>query len=285
MIKPHRSSLIAAIHPPTEEHNHVSEIRVVSVMGKDHTNPMKTYIKNSSKGFSLIEMIGVLAIIVVAPKVFDAIRDGKITAAVSVLQTIKSSCTDYARKYNVFPTDGTKSPVTGYVRPYGPGGGELDKSVTNIGDILISEGMLERLSLPIGPAGLAAYSNTAVTVTPVTGAQGTLANGSLDYPVLVCKTYSSLSNQDRLFSGAQNTTRVIFMLVPGLTILEAAGLKTKVDGPFNETISGPSDLVTKAVEGGGTGAMVEAVNRGNCRIVGSTVSPGTYDCFIYVAHD
>ena len=75
------------------------------------------------------------------------------------------------------------------------------------------------------------------------------------------------------------------MLVPGLTILEAAGLKTKVDGPFNETISGPADLVTQATTAGGTGAMIEAVNRGNCRIVPSTVSAGTYDCFIYVAHD
>ena len=74
------------------------------------------------------------------------------------------------------------------------------------------------------------------------------------------------------------------MLVPGLTILEAAGLKTKVDGPFNETISGPSDLVKKAVEGGGEGAMVEAVNRGNCRIV-QNADDSTYDCFIYVAHD
>lgn len=290
MIKARRSSLIATIHPPLGKHNHISENRVVSVIGKDDSKPMNKYIKNSSKGFSLIEMIGVLAIIgilasVVAPKVFDAIRDGKITAAVSVLQTIKSSCTDYARKYNVFPTDGTKPPVTGYVRPYGPGGSNLSAGDTNIGDILISEGMLERLSLPIGPAGLAPYSNTAVTVTTVPGQQGTLANTSLDYPVLVCQSYSSLSNQDRLFSGAQNTTRVIYMLVPGLTILEAAGLKTKIDGPFNETISGPADLVTQATTAGGQGAMIEAVNRGNCRIVPSTVTPGTYDCFIYVAHD
>ena len=71
---------------------------------------------STSKGFSLIVMIGVLAIIgilasVVAPKVFDAIRDAKITGAVGVLQTIKSSCTDYARKYNLFPEDGTKPAI------------------------------------------------------------------------------------------------------------------------------------------------------------------------------
>ena len=79
---------------------------------------------STSKGFSLIEMIGVLAIIgilasVVAPKVFDAIRDAKITGAVGIIQTIKSSCTDYARKYNNFPLDGNKAPVQPYTRPYG----------------------------------------------------------------------------------------------------------------------------------------------------------------------
>lgn len=290
MIKPRRSSLIATIHLSRGEHNHVSEIRVVSVMGKDHTNPMKTYIKNSSKGFSLIEMIGVLAIIgilasVVAPKVFDAIRDGKITAAVAVLQTIKSSCTDYARKYNVFPTDGTKAPVQPYIRPYGDGATITAAATANVGDILISEGMLEKLNLPIGPSGATAYATTAITLA-ATGAAGTKpANaGGLDYPVILCRPYSSLSNDTRLFSGAQNSTRVIFLLIPGLTTLEAAGLKTKVDGPFNETISGPADLISQSLNGTAAGAVAEAVNRGNCLIV-QNADGATFDCFIYVAHD
>ena len=120
---------------------------------------MKHTIKNSSKGFSLIEMIGVLAIIgilasVVAPKVFDAIRDAKITGAVAVLQTIKSSCTDYARKYNLFPEDGVKQPPADYERPYGDGAGPgLTAEATTFGDLLIGEGILEKLVLPIGPAG------------------------------------------------------------------------------------------------------------------------------------
>lgn len=252
--------------------------------------PMKQHIKNSSKGFSLIEMIGVLAIIgilasVVAPKVFDAIRDGKITAAVSVLQTIKSSCTDYARKYNIFPTDDSKAPVQPYNRPYGDGAALTAAANTTIGDILISEGMLEKLVLPIGPNGNTAYNNGSITL-PATGVAGTkpVNAGSLNYPMVFCRNYSSLANDTRLFSGAQNSTRVVFLLIPGLTTLEAAGMKTKIDGPFNETISGPADLIQQALNSTGTGAIAEAVNRGNCLI---TQNPdgATYDAWLYVAHD
>lgn len=260
------------------------------MIGKDDSKPMNKYIKNSPKGFSLIEMIGVLAIIgilasVVAPKVFDAIRDGKITAAVSVLQTIKSSCTDYARKYNVFPTDGDKAPVQPYTRPYGDGATITDAATANIGDILISEGMLEKLNLPIGPSGATAYATGGITLAP-TGVAGAKPEntGGLDYPILLCRSYSSLGNDTRLFSGAQNSTRVIFLLIPGLTTLEAAGLKTKVDGPFNETISGPADLVSQARTGAATGAVAEAVNRGNCLIV-QPQGAATFDCYLYVAHD
>jgi len=128
---------------------------------------MKHTIKNSSKGFSLIEMIGVLAIIgilasVVAPKVFDAIRDAKITGAVGVLQTIKSSCTDYARKYNLFPEDGTKGPITPYQRPYGDGATDPAAGVTNFGDLLISEWILETLFLPIVTSGTIGYNHTLI---------------------------------------------------------------------------------------------------------------------------
>jgi len=250
---------------------------------------MKQHIKNSSKGFSLIEMIGVLAIIgilasVVAPKVFDAIRDGKITAAVSVLQTIKSSCTDYARKYNIFPVDDSKAPVQPYTRPYGDAAAITAAANSTLGDILISEGMLEKLVLPIGPNGGTAYNLGSVTVPAPTTAAKPVNAGALDYPIVLCRTYSSLDNTTRLFTGAQNSTRVVFLLIPGLTTLEAAGLKTKIDGPFNETIAGPADLIQQALNTTATGAIAEAVNRGNCLI---TQNPDgtTFDAWLYVAHD
>jgi prepilin-type N-terminal cleavage/methylation domain-containing protein len=245
---------------------------------------------NSSKAFSLVEMIGVLAIIgilasVVAPKVFDAIRDAKITGAVGVLQTIKSSTTDYARKYNNIAIDGGKAPgstTDPFERPYGDNATVTAANAT-FGDLLIFEGILDKLVVPIGPNGSVAYTATAITLDPVGVAGAKPANpGGIDYPMVFCKAYGSLLETTRLFSSAQNSTRVIFMLVPGLTTLEAAGLKTKIDGPFNDTIIGPSDLVTKTIGGGGTGAVAEAVNRGNCLLVQGA---GGVDAYLYVAHE
>ena len=244
---------------------------------------------STSKGFSLVEMIGVLAIIgilasVVAPKVFDAIRDAKITGAVGVLQTIKSSTTDYARKYNNIAIDGSKAPgstANPFERPYGDNA-EVTQANATFGDLLIFEGILDKLVVPIGPNGNQPYTDAAVTV----GAEGLAVKpvntGEIDYPMVFCKRYSSLLETTRLFSSAQNSTRVIFMLIPGLTTLEAAGLKTKIDGPFNDTIIGPSDLVTKTIGGGGTGAVAEAVNRGNCLLVQGASG---VDAYLYVAHE
>ena len=242
---------------------------------------------STSKGFSLVEMIGVLAIIgilasVVAPKVFDAIRDAKITGAVGVLQTIKSSTTDYARKYNNIAIDGGKAPAAGFERPYGDNAAVTTANAT-FGDLLIYEGILDKLVVPIGPNGSVAYTASAITLDPVGVALAKPENtGAIDYPMVFCKAYGSLLETTRLFSSAQNSTRVIFMLIPGLTTLEAAGLKTKIDGPFNDTIIGPSDLVTKTIGGGGTGAVAEAVNRGNCLL---TPGANGVDAWCYVAHE
>jgi len=244
---------------------------------------------NSSKAFSLIEMIGVLAIIgilasVVAPKVFDAIRDAKITGAVGVLQTVKSSATDYARKYNNLPIDGTKGPGGSFTRPYGDGASVLTNNAT-FGDLLIFEGILDKLVVPIGPNLNATYNGTnSVTLVSVGVAGAKPSNSTINYPMVLCRTYGSLLESTRLFSSAQNSTRVVFMLIPGLTTLEAAGLKTKIDGPFNETIVGPSDLVTKVLTQAGTGSVKESVNRGNC-LLSSNSTAGTYDAFLYVAHE
>src|SRR5438045_5463385 len=59
------------------------------------------------KAFTLIEMIGVLAVIAILaalliPKVFSAINDSRINNATVSIQTIKTAVVDHAGKYGQF---------------------------------------------------------------------------------------------------------------------------------------------------------------------------------------
>jgi prepilin-type N-terminal cleavage/methylation domain-containing protein len=68
------------------------------------TNPAR-----QASGFTLIEMIGVLAVIAILaalllPKVFSAIADAKINNAVVSTETIKTACADHYGKYGRFNT-------------------------------------------------------------------------------------------------------------------------------------------------------------------------------------
>ena len=150
--------------------------------------------------------------------------------------------------------------------------------------------MLEKLTIPIGPNGTptaVAYTTAGVTLVGVAGTAATkpVNAAAVNYPLILSRTYASLGAASRLFSSAHNSTRVVFILLPGLTTLEAAGLKTKIDGPFNDSIIGASDLVTQSVNGTGTGSVAEAVNRGNCLLTNSTLATGGYDAWCYVAHE
>lgn len=74
---------------------------------KLYTPPSKRALNQS--GFTLIEMIGVLAVIAILaalliPKVFSAIADAKINNAVVSAETIKTAIADHYGKYGKFDT-------------------------------------------------------------------------------------------------------------------------------------------------------------------------------------
>ena len=59
-------------------------------------------------GFSLVEMIGVLAIIailavVIVPKVFSTIASSRVTSAIGSTNSMKTAVTDFAGKYGTIP--------------------------------------------------------------------------------------------------------------------------------------------------------------------------------------
>ena len=247
---------------------------------------------NSSKAFSLIEMIGVLAIIgilasVVAPKVFDAIRDAKITGAAAVNNAIKSAAVDYSRKYRTLPLDGGRAPAGGtYTRTYGDGATVTQANCT-FGDVLISEGMLDRLTIPIGPAGTpvaVALSTNTITVTG-TGTNASFSSAtSLNYPAIICFNNIATNETTKLFTGSANSIRVVALFIPSLTTLEAAGLKTKIDGPFDESVKSAFEVANSAATRVSSSAAIrEALTRGNCLI--RTNASSTYDALLYIAHE
>ena len=152
---------------------------------------MKTSVKQNS-AFTLIEMIGVLAIIgilaaVVAPRVIESIRDAKVTSAVASVSAAKTAAIGYYQRYDNFPLDTSLSTVIDYktdpsgVTPYTPVVGALD-----FGDVLVRQSqLLEQEKAPIGRA--TASLAHAIGCTPV---GGTLIGGatSVSYTHLTLPT-------------------------------------------------------------------------------------------------
>jgi len=130
------------------------------------------------KGFTLIEMIGVLAIIatlaaVVAPKIFDAINDSKVTSLAENISTIRTTVTSYYKDTGVFPTQYSNSTVAnqnqlmtkpanvkGWKGPY------LDKALVNpvngTGYMNTGEG---RWTFDINGDGINDYGNGTAHIT------------------------------------------------------------------------------------------------------------------------
>ncbi|MDX8409571.1 MAG: prepilin-type N-terminal cleavage/methylation domain-containing protein [Mariprofundales bacterium] len=85
------------------------------------------------RGFTMIEMIGVLAVIailasIVAPKIFDAIRDSKVNTFAANIQAVQTAVTSYYKDVGVFPTGAQliSDTATGWKGPY------LDKKVADM---------------------------------------------------------------------------------------------------------------------------------------------------------
>ena len=237
---------------------------------------MKTSVKQNS-AFTLIEMIGVLAIIgilaaVVAPRVIESIRDAKVTSAVASVSAAKTAAIGYYQRYDNFPLDVDLETVLDYksdpANPiaYTPAVGALD-----FGDVLVRQSqLLEQEKTPIGNPASGSQGH-AIGCAPVGGA---LSIGSAVYDGVNFRFKSS---------GA--ATRIVYYYIPNLTVQEAASLAAKVNGPFDNTAVSDLDFVNAARTTGVNPALggLEGANA-FFQAAATSTSGNEYDAYLYVSH-
>src|SRR5258708_40040877 len=124
--------------------------------------------KHTAKGFTLIEMIGVLAVIailaaVLIPKVFEAINNSRINNASMSCDTVKTAIADHYAKFGGLNIDGSTG--TGVAIPAG------SIPFKTYDQVLLKEQFLDKLFLVKVGDGLNSVTNTHVELgaIPVAG--------------------------------------------------------------------------------------------------------------------
>jgi len=222
----------------------------------------------SKQGFTLIEMIGVLAIIgilsaAVAPKVIEAIRDAKVTSAISSINAARSATLQYYAKYDRIPTDADVVALA-------------TTGVNNFGDLLtVQEQTLDGVALPIGDesGGL-----TFEIGCDMPGATLDAGGGAATLPATLVATGFSFK------SAGTTASRIIYFYIPRLSLQEAGSLASKINGPFPSTVQGDLEAVNLSLTGGTLNdGNPGAIDGANAWFL-ATSNPNEFDAYVYISH-
>jgi prepilin-type N-terminal cleavage/methylation domain-containing protein len=176
----------------------------------------------SRKGFTLIEMIGVLAVIailaaVLIPKVFQAINDARVNNTAMSYNTVKSSITEHYAKYgSLTSTNGVTATLP----------------VRNFDQILVQEGFLDKLFDVKISAPSTTLTNHVEIVTSVAATPGPLAAADGAYALA-----GNIAVNDAVGSA------LVQAVIPGVTMNDAKDLNDRIDGPTLGAALGSADLL------------------------------------------
>ncbi len=212
---------------------------------------------HAKRGFTLVEMIGVLAIIavlavVIAPKVFSAIRSSRINGTMVSIDAYKTAAAEFVGKYGTLPVTGNNS---------------------RFDDLLITAGLVdERFSAKIGLQA-DVYAVDGADWTRNANGTWTAANGADQRAIsrIICRTSNTTvpntaGGTNFRLDGTTNMSagsRIVSAMIESVPEAEARELSERIDGPSLSTTAGADALG---------------------KVVYNTPGNGVTDVYVYMTH-
>lgn len=222
--------------------------------------PNQSLFARPTSGFSLVEMIGVLAIIailavVIVPKVFSTIASSRVTSTVGSVTSMKTAVTEFAGKYGTIP---------------------LTTANNRIDDLLVTTSIIDsRFVVKIGtqPGAVPVAGGTwdnATGAWVATGGASQAAQTRLINLAAVPAAVPGAAGTNYMLDGVTNMpagSRIVSAVLMVVTTNEARELSQKIDG----------DTMTQPV----TSVLADTVGKVT---YAAPIAAGTTTVYIYLAH-
>jgi prepilin-type N-terminal cleavage/methylation domain-containing protein len=225
--------------------------------------------QNRRSAFTLIEMIGVLAVIAILaalliPKIFESINNARVNNAAVSCGTVKTAIADHYAKFGTIPIDGSVATPTVFAL-------NTDNAY-HYDQVLLREGFLDKpFAVKIGDGVIATTGQTGTRVEVFAGQAGTL-------PPTANATATTAGNGAYDLDGAGNEndatgSAVVHSVITGVTLNDARDLNTRLDGS--------SAALGEAGTGGSINPGTESDIRGRVKY---TFAGSTATVYVYMTH-